>query len=122
MAEGVTHTLSQRIRRLRQERNWSQAQLAKKIETHPKQISGYERGVHVPSTEMLIRIATVFGVSLDYLAFDDRDEARRVDLADIELIERLEALDKLSAKDRETIKAVIDSFILKNEFQRLVAR
>jgi len=32
----------------------------------------------------------------------------------------MEAVDKLPAKDREALKAVFESFILKNRFQELV--
>ena len=117
----TTITFGGRIRRLRQERGWSQAQLGKKLGVHQKQISGYERGVHFPQTDLLIRIAEVFDVSLDFLAFDNRDDTQRVRLADRELIERFEQIDQLAETDRATIKAVLDTFILKSRFQRLAA-
>ena len=112
-------TLHERIKRLRQERNWSQSQLGQKLGVHQKQISSYERGVHTPSVDLLIRMAELFNVSLDYLAFENREDIRQVNIADRELIRKLEAIDKLSAADKATIKAVLDSFILKNRFQNL---
>ena len=111
--------LGLRIRRLRQERGWSQAQLGQKVQVHQKQISGYERGVHVPSTEVLIRMAELFNVSLDYLAFEDRGVFPGAEIGDLELLQKLEAIDKLSEEDKATVKAVLDTFILKNQFQRL---
>lgn len=117
---GSEMTLGERIRRLRHERDWSQTQLAQKLGVHQKQISGYERDVHTPSTEVLIRIAELFDVSLDFLAFDDRPDTLASSLiADRELIEKLAAIDRLSEHDKETVKAVLDTFILKNRFQRL---
>ena len=74
-----------RIKKLRLDRSWSQAQFAQKLKVHQKQISGYERGVHVPSTELLIRMADLFNVSLDYLAFDNREDKQQVQIADREL-------------------------------------
>jgi transcriptional regulator with XRE-family HTH domain len=114
-------TLGQRIRRLRQERGWSQAQLGLKLGAHQKQISGYERDVHVPSSELLIRIAEAFDVSLDYLVSGDKDASQRIEVADRELIRHMEAVDKLPEKDREAIKAVLESFILKHRFQQLAS-
>ena len=111
--------LGEKLKRLRQEKGLSQAQLAKRLQIHQKQVSGYERGVHVPKTDLLIRMAEFFQVSLDFLAFEDRDETRRVTIGDLGLIERLEAIDKLSDADKETVKAVLDTFILKSRFQRL---
>jgi transcriptional regulator with XRE-family HTH domain len=35
---------------------------------HQKQVSAYERGRHIPSTEVLIKLADIFDVFLDYLA------------------------------------------------------
>ncbi len=114
-------TLGGRIKRLRQERGWSQAQLARHLKTHQKQISGYERELHIPSTELLIRMAELFNVSLDYLAFDDREDVRQVHIADRELLQKLEEIDKLPENDRATVKAVLDTFIVKSRFQRLAS-
>ena len=114
-------TLGERIKRLRQERNWSQAQLAQRLSVHQKQVSGYERNVHVPSVEVLIRLAELLDVSLDYLAFENREDSRSASqIADCDLLSKMEEVDKLPEADKATIKAVLDSFILKSRFQRLV--
>jgi len=114
-------SLGTRIKRLRQDRNWSQAQFALKLKVHQKQISGYERNVHVPSTDLLIRVAELFNVSLDYLAFEDRDDSQQVQIADRDLLQKMEAIDQLTDADRNTVKAVLDTFIIKNQFQQLAA-
>lgn len=116
---GNTTTLGERLRRLRAERGWSQAQLAHRLDIHQKQISGYERGVHVPQTDLLIRIAEIFGVSLDYLAFADRPDADVAGIADRELLEKLQALDQLPDADRAVVKSVLDTYITKHRIQQL---
>ncbi len=114
-------TVGQRIKRLRQERGWSQVQLGRRLNVHQKQISGYERDIHVPSTDLLIQIAKEFNVSLDYLAFDDRDDLRSADISDRELLQQLAEIDQFSEQDKATVKAVLDTFIMKNRFQRLAS-
>ena len=114
-------SLGTRIKRLRQDRNWSQAQFALKLKVHQKQISGYERNVHVPSMDLLIRVADLFNVSLDYLAFEDRDDSQQVQIADRDLLQKMGAIDQLTDADRNTVKAVLDTFIIKNQFQQLAA-
>ena len=99
-------TFGQRLKRLRQEREWSQQQLANKLKVHQKQISGYERGIHLPSAELLIRAAELFNVSLDYLVMERSDDGRRVQISDRELLQKLEDLDQLPERDKATIKAV----------------
>lgn len=116
---GNTTTLGERLRRLRAERGWSQAQLATKLGIHQKQVSGYERGIHVPQTELLIRIAETFGVSLDYLAFADRDNTDHAGIADRELLEKLQALDQLPDTERAVVKSVLDTYITKHRIQQL---
>lgn len=114
-------TLGDRIKQLRQQRGWSQAQLSKKLNVHQKQISGYERGVHSPSIELLVRIAELFNVSLDYIAFDKREEKNIIPIADRELMQAVQQIDQLSPEDKATIKAVLNTFIVKNRFQRLAS-
>lgn len=111
--------LGNRIKQLRQQRGWSQAQLANKLNVHQKQISGYERDIHSPSIELLVRLAELFNVSLDYIAFDNREEKNIIPIADRELMQVVQQIDQLSAEDRATIKAVLNTFIVKNRFQRL---
>lgn len=114
-------TIGERIKQLRQQRDWSQAQLSKKLNVHQKQISGYERGIHSPSIELLVRMAELFNVSLDYIAFDNREEKNIIPIADRELMEVVQQIDQLSEQDRATIKAVLNTFIVKNRFQRLAS-
>ena len=111
--------IKDRIRQLRRESNWSQTQLAQKMGIHQKQVSAYERGRNTPSTEVLIKLADIFDVSLDYLAFEAEGRSAKVNIKDRELLRRFEEVDKLSEKDKGTIKEILDTFILKNKFQSL---
>jgi transcriptional regulator with XRE-family HTH domain len=114
-------TIGDRIKRLRQEKGWSQAQLAKKLKTHPKQVSKYERGINLPSTEVLVRMTQIFNVSADFLIFEDRNEKDQSSIADRELVQKLSEIDKLSEQDKAIVKGVLDTFIVKSRFQRLAA-
>ena len=70
---------------------------------------------------MLIKLADIFDVSLDYLAFEVEGQSAKVNIKDRELLRRFEEIDKLSEKDKGTIKETLDTFILKNKFQILAA-
>ncbi len=116
-------SLHDKIRRLRQERSWTQAELGEMISIHQKQISSYERGVTVPSTDILIKIAEAFDVTLDYLAFDSAraNSVSGSNIQDRELLRRFEAVDALSEKDRSLAKEILDLLVLKNRFQQLAS-
>ncbi len=113
--------IGQCIKRLRQERGWSQGQLALKIHAHQRQISKYERNVSLPSLEVLLRLATVFNVSTDELLFDSRGKSSAKNIADKELLQKIIEIDEFSSHERVLIKEILDAFIIKNRFQRVAA-
>ena len=53
------------IRQLRQDRGWTQLELAYKLGVTPLTIQNWERGRYEPSASRLRKIAEVFGVSMD---------------------------------------------------------
>jgi len=113
-------TLGQRIRELRVRRGWSQQQLADKVGVRQKQISSYERNVNTPSGEIFIALADAFDISLDYLARRGANNATSINVADRELIEMVQVVDRLEDEDRALIKRVIDLVLLKQQFRELV--
>ena len=112
-------SIGDKLKQLRQECGWSQAQLANQLKVHQKQISGYERNLHVPKTGVIIKMARLFNISLDYLVLDENDSLPAVKIGDRNLLQRVEEIDRLSEHDKNTIKEILDAFILKNQFQRL---
>ena len=59
--------LNERIRKLRLERNWSQVDLAKKLNVTKQSVSNWENDNIQPSIDMLVKLARVFSVSTDHL-------------------------------------------------------
>jgi transcriptional regulator with XRE-family HTH domain len=111
--------IKDRIRQLRQEKTWSQSQLIQKMGIHRKQVSAYERFRNITSTEVLLKFADIFDVSLDFLAFEAEDKPAKVDSKGRELLRKFEEIHKFSEMDRGTIKEILDIFIQKNKFQSL---
>ena len=111
--KGPKVDIHERIRRLRQERKWTQGELAEKLGIQQKQISAYERGANNPSTEVLLKLATVFDVSLDYLAFDIEGQSSRVQVKDRELLRYFETIDAFGESDKKIVKDIL-GFVVKN--------
>lgn len=59
--------LAQQIKMLRMNAGMSQSQLAEKLSVSPSAVGMYEQGRRVPAVDILIEIANLFEVSLDYL-------------------------------------------------------
>ena len=59
--------MKNRIKEIRQKRGITQAELAKQIGVAQNTLSYWENGKRECDFDMLIRIADIFGVSVDYL-------------------------------------------------------
>ena len=70
--------ISQRLRKLRLDRHMTQAQVARRVGVTASMVSSYETDIRLPSYEVLIRLADLFAVSVDYLL--GRDKSRCIDI------------------------------------------
>lgn len=59
--------LANNLRRLRTENNYTQEQIGEKLNISRQAYSNYETGKRVPDIDMLIRIADIYGVTLEQL-------------------------------------------------------
>ena len=85
--------LGARIAALRRDAGMNQAQLAKQLQISPSAVGMYEQGRREPSAEILVALARVFGVSVDYLltGVPDRQEESRLDQM---ILSRIHAADQ----------------------------
>ena len=58
---------SQRLKQLRTEKHLTQSKVANKIGVTTSVVSSYETDIRLPSYDVLIKIANLFGVTVDYL-------------------------------------------------------
>ncbi len=59
--------LNEKIKKMRMSHNLNQVELAKKLGVSKQCISNWENDNILPSVDMLVKIADLFGVSTDYL-------------------------------------------------------
>jgi transcriptional regulator with XRE-family HTH domain len=113
--------ISEKIKKLRQEKGWSQTQLAQKLNTQSQNASRYERGVFTPSTEALAKFAEVFGVSVDYLLNDDAADDGTYKIKDKQLQRYFEEIDNLSEEDKNLAKGVLEAILVKSKVKDLAS-
>jgi transcriptional regulator with XRE-family HTH domain len=115
--------IGDKIKRLRQEKNWSQDQLADKIDVGRRFISNYENGKNLPSASTLQKLAEVFEVSVDYLLSDDQiKNLASVQITDKTLIEYFEEIQHMSPSDQQAIKTLLEAMIIKNKMTSLIQK
>lgn len=69
----IQRRLGRRVRALRNERGWTQEELAARAKKHPTYIGGIERGERNPTLTVLAGIARAFGISLAALLQEERE-------------------------------------------------
>ena len=62
--------MTNRLKVLRAERNWSQADLAARLEVSRQTINAIETGKHDPSLSLAFRIARLFGATVETVFCD----------------------------------------------------
>lgn len=68
------YDLGYRIKEIRTQRGMAQNELAKRINKSKSAVCGYESEAQVPPLEVLVSIASVLNVSLDYLVGFEMEE------------------------------------------------
>ena len=70
-----------RIAALRREAGMNQAQLARALQVSPSAVGMYEQGRREPSAQILLNLAEIFGVSVDYIlsGIPGESEARKLE-------------------------------------------
>lgn len=76
---GIVFDFGLRLKELRETKKMSQGDLAKKINKSKSVISGYENNVKTPPIDVLVNLALIYNVSLDYLLGIDKKEMIYID-------------------------------------------
>lgn len=114
--------LGEKIKKLRTEKGLSQDALGKAMGVHYTHISRYERNQSSPSIEALRKLAKAFGVSADYLLFDDLDKVALGNIHDSDLLQQFQELDRLNDTIREKAKFLIQAILTQEQVQNLASK
>lgn len=88
--ENRAQKIAKRLKELRAQVGYTQQELAEKIGTKQQTYAGYENGRHEPSIDILIQIANLFDVSMDFITARKIDENNGNDVSrELEDYERL---------------------------------
>ena len=63
--------MKNRLRVLRAEKNWSQADLAERLEVSRQSVTAIETGKFDPSLPLAFRLARLFGMTIEEIFSDD---------------------------------------------------
>lgn len=69
--------MNNRLRELRAQRGWTQADLADRLDVSRQTVNSIENGRYEPSLPLAFRISDVFGQPIESLFFPDQQPSRR---------------------------------------------
>lgn len=83
MGAGLFHCvealpMKNRLKVIRAERNWSQAELAEKLDVSRQTINAIETGKYDPSLPLAFKVARLVGLKIEDIFLPDEDQARIV--------------------------------------------
>lgn len=84
--------VADRIKMLREQKGFTQTELAKRLGITRSSVNAWEMGISVPSTQYLVELAHIFTVSTDYLLCLKRTAVVSVDgltEKDVELVQQV---------------------------------
>jgi transcriptional regulator with XRE-family HTH domain len=108
--------LGARLRALRTERGWSQRELGRRLGVLQSKLSKYESGTHQPSLRTLVRIASLYEVSTDYLLTGA--ELPAPPLRDGRLLDRFRRLGAAGEELRLIVLSILDALFALDAHQR----
>lgn len=112
-------SLGNKIKQLRQEKGWSQDELAFHAGIDGRQISRYENNKVTPSVDVVIKLARAFDVSVDHLLIDDVPR-RPLNEPISKLAEKVLHLENMSEEDEASILHVLSAIEAKNKLKTLM--
>lgn len=115
-------SLGNQIVLLRKQRGMSQGKLAELLSIHQSMVTRWEKDKVFPKRETLVKLAQIFDIKPEELLSISSDGLRRSSrvLEDPKLIELLDQLHRLSGKDLEALKSVMEAMLTRARVQEAI--
>lgn len=118
--EELKMPFAEKLSKLRNERGLTQQEMAKLIGVGIAQMRRYEKGKSSPTLEIIKNIARSLGVSADELIFDEGERVAAAKILDRKLLEQFEAISTLHQHDKDAIKTILESVIIKSRLEEVM--
>lgn len=113
-------SFNKRVTKLRNQKNITQRELSRQTGIHYTMLNKYEHGQGEPSADNIRILAKYFGVSTDYLLFDESDSVASSKIIDPELLEQFKRISRLNDDTKDAVKCILDAVIVKSEIGNIV--
>ena len=105
------NNISTTLKSLRTYKNVTISKLSESLQSKYNKIKNYEFDKKLPPNDMLIKLSSFFGVSIDFILLGNICNY----IKNIKLIKKKKKIDKLNADQRYKVESTMDTFLKSNE-------
>lgn len=113
----IIMNLSENIKKLREEKDFLQKQVAAEIGLKPAHYNKIEKGIVDPSVEILDKLAKLYGITIDQIVHLEKGMPKEVTIEDKSVSERVKLIQQLEDDDKKAIFRIIDGMLTKSKFK-----
>lgn len=113
--EGMS--IAENIKKLREERGFLQKQVATEIGLGNSHYSKIENGQREASVDILDKLATLYGITIDQIIHMEKATPKEITLEDKTAAEQLRLIAQLDEKDKAVIFSMIETMLTKKKFK-----
>lgn len=112
-------SFARKLQELRKERDLTQDEVARAIGVHKRHVSTWENGRSKPSYDSLVGLSKLFGISVDYLLFENVPREGFAAINDFELYEHFRKTEDLPNEAKQAVKELVDAVVLKYKINQM---
>lgn len=110
-------SLGQNIKKIREDKNLTQQQIAELIHMHRSNYSKIETGQREISVDALNKIAKYFGMTIDQIVNFDGAIPQKITVEDKTLMEQVKMIQELEPEEKNMVFKMVDTFLTKKKFK-----
>lgn len=110
-------SLGQNIKKIREDKNLTQQQIAELIHMHRSNYSKIESGQRELSIDALNKISRYFGMTIDQIVNFDGAVPQEVTIEDKTMMEQIKMIQELEPEEKTMVFKMVDTFLTKKKFK-----
>lgn len=114
-------TFGENLKQIRNNKNISQGKLADMMEIHAVHVSRYERGLTIPSIDVVKKLVDILEVTVDQLVYGSTDEKAVQKITDTELLNMFRKVQKMEGNEIDFAKTMLKAFIFQKDMKKQLA-
>lgn len=111
--EAMRKAVGSKLKALRKQKRMTQKELAVALDIGISQLNKYESGMHMPPIKKLIRLSSIFDITLDYLVKDKETDIS--ELHNNKFIKRFREIEHFDVEEQDAVLKILDAMIMKNK-------